>query len=153
MSCGEEAILVILVGLRKKVRSRDWALASVYKSTIHNWWIRECLRWTRLVVRWSLAQSPEMEITEGNQEDRAHTGTTLGDIDVKVTGIRADFVACGHTGYGGIKMFDEEEAERERISFLLCRIFHGLQPNFGIVEREGYKVLDWHLDEPLGEFG
>ncbi|ENH70135.1 hypothetical protein FOC1_g10004120 [Fusarium oxysporum f. sp. cubense race 1] len=49
-------------------------------------------------------------------------------------------------------MFNDEEAESERISTLPCRTFNYLQPDFSVVEQRGYKVLDWHLYEPSREF-
>ncbi|KAG5825437.1 hypothetical protein H9Q74_004493 [Fusarium xylarioides] len=70
------------------------------------------------------------------------------DVNIQVTAIRADFVASGDSGYSGVSMFDQDEAESEKISTLPCRIFGYLQPDFGAVERRGYKVLDWHLHEP-----
>ncbi|SCV39614.1 uncharacterized protein FFB14_07260 [Fusarium fujikuroi] len=70
------------------------------------------------------------------------------DIDIQCTVISADFVARGDTGYSGVKMFDEDEAESEKITTLPCRIFNYLQLDFHAIEERWYKVLDWHLHEP-----
>ncbi|PNP85443.1 hypothetical protein FNYG_01272 [Fusarium nygamai] len=70
------------------------------------------------------------------------------DVDIQVTAIRADFVASEDSGYSGVSMFDQDEVESEKIRTLHSRIFGYLQPDFGAVERRGYKVLDWHLHEP-----
>lgn len=70
------------------------------------------------------------------------------DIDIQCTVISADFVDRGDTGYSGVKMFDEDEAESEKITTLPCRIFNYLQPEFRGIEERWYKVLYWHLHEP-----
>ncbi|KAI7759005.1 hypothetical protein LZL87_010000 [Fusarium oxysporum] len=47
-------------------------------------------------------------------EDEESDPKEKWDIDIIVTGIPADFIARGDTGYWWIKMFNEEEAEAKR---------------------------------------
>ncbi|KAF5628136.1 hypothetical protein F25303_10512 [Fusarium sp. NRRL 25303] len=66
------------------------------------------------------------------------------DIAIQCTVISAR----GDTGYSGVKMFDEDEAESEKTTTLPCRIFNYLQLDFRAIEERWYNVLDWHLHEP-----
>ncbi|KAF5585626.1 uncharacterized protein FSUBG_12401 [Fusarium subglutinans] len=65
-------------------------------------------------------------------------------IDLRVNGVTKELVAKGCTGrLENVVMFDEQESEGDKITSQPSYIFSALKPDFSVIERMGFYVLNW----------
>ncbi|KAG5746521.1 hypothetical protein H9Q72_011300 [Fusarium xylarioides] len=72
---------------------------------------------------------------------------------LQVIAVQRDFVARGHSGFGLVHMFDDQEPQELKITTTPAYILQCMKPDFGIIERVGYTVVCWRLIDSLPNTG
>ncbi|KAF4451712.1 hypothetical protein F53441_5391 [Fusarium austroafricanum] len=86
----------------------------------------------------------------GNDRPTAEEDT----VELQLVCVTSEFAAKGDAEadnykkpYALCNMFDDQEAPDKRITCSPCSMYNALKPDFGLVERAGYVVVNWRLIE------